>query len=142
MKTLFFTITLAISTLMLQAQTETQIIEEGTTITVIVPAKSYSGKVVFGLFDESTFLKEPILGTVSTITDGKAIAKFDGVWPGTYAIVLFHDKNENNMMDFEVNGMPSENYAVSNNTYGYGPPQWHEAKFEVKNMPIEMIINL
>lgn len=142
MKTIFITITLAISTFILKAQSDITVFEEGTSITVTVPAKNYTGKVVFGLFDETNFLKEPILGQVSTIKDGQAVAEFNDIAPGTYAIILFHDKNDNNLMDFEINGMPSENYGVSNNTFSYGPPQWHTAKFEVKNQPIEMIINL
>ena len=34
-------------------------------------------------------------------------------------------------MDFESNGIPKENYGVSNNQMNlYGPPLWEDAKFE------------
>ncbi len=54
------------------------------------------------------------------------------VKPGAYAIMVLHDENENNRMDFE-NGMPQENYGMSNNPLYYGPPNFSEAKFEVTN---------
>ncbi|MDX1462028.1 MAG: DUF2141 domain-containing protein, partial [Marinirhabdus sp.] len=45
-------------------------------------------------------------------------------------------------MDFEANGMPKENYGVSNNVMNFGPPQWSDAKFEVSTAPLNMEIRL
>ena len=43
-------------------------------------------------------------------------------------------------MDFADNGMPTENYGVSNNKMNFGPPQFYDAKFEVidKNLELEI----
>lgn len=142
MKTIFITITWAISTLILQAQSEPITIEDGTTIKVTVPVQNASGTVVFGLFDKNNFLKNPIQSKISPINNGEAIATFIKVIPGPYAIVLFHDKNDNKILDFDENGIPTENYGVSNNMYSYGPPQWHDAKFDVQDQAIEMFIYL
>ena len=143
MKTILFTIALAISTLFLKAQTNEVVLIEGTTITVTVPVSSTEGNVIFGLYDENTFMKAaPIQGLEGEIVDGKATVTFTNVAPGTYGISLFHDKNGNKQMDFEPNGMPKENYGVSNNIMSYGPPQWNDAKFEVTDEPLELDIRM
>ena len=143
MKTIILTIALAISTFILKAQTDDVASVEGTTITVTVPIASNDGNVIFGLYDENTFMKAaPIQGLESEIMDGKATVTFTNVVPGIYGITLFHDKNGNKIMDFEPNGMPLEMYGVSNNVMSYGPPQWSDAKFEVSLTPLELEIRL
>lgn len=143
MKTIILTIALAISTFFLKAQTDDVASVEGTTITVTVPVAGNEGNVIFGLYDENTFMKAaPIQGLEGEITDGKATVTFTNVVPGTYGISLFHDKNGNKIMDFEPNGMPLEMYGVSNNVMSYGPPQWSDAKFEVSSTPLELEIRL
>jgi len=142
MKTILLTITLALTTFLLNAQTSTEITSKGTSITVTVPIKSTSGKVIFGLHDETTFMKQPLVGLSSEIKDGMANVTFTNVSPGNYGIIVLHDKNDNKRMDFEPNGMPKEAFGVSNNIMIMGPPQWSDAKFEVTNTPIEMEIRL
>ncbi len=142
MKTILLTITLALTALLLNAQATTEIASEGTTITVTVPVKSTKGKVIFGLHNESTFMKEALVGLSSEIKDGIATVTFSNVTPGNYGIVVLHDRNDNKRMDFEPSGMPLEAFGVSNNIMIMGPPQWSDAKFEVTDTPIEMEIRL
>jgi uncharacterized protein (DUF2141 family) len=143
MKTIILTLTLAISTFFATAQTETNVTTEGTTITVTVPVSSTDGTIIAALFDETTFMKAaPLQGTESKIEDGKATLTFTNIAPGTYGITLFHDKNGNKTMDFELNGMPKEMYGVSNNIMSYGPPHWGDAKFEVTSEPITLDIRM
>jgi uncharacterized protein (DUF2141 family) len=143
MKTIILTIALAISTFLLRAQTDDVSLIEGTTITVTVPVASNEGNVIFGLYDENTFMKAaPIQGLEGEIIDGKATVIFTNVVPGIYGVSLFHDKNGNKIMDFEPNGMPKEMYGVSNNIMSYGPPLWGDAKFEVSSAPVEMEIRM
>ena len=143
MKTIILTIALAISTFFLKAQTNDVASIEGTSITVTVPLSSTEGNVIFGLYDEDTFMKSaPIQGLEGEIIDGKVTVTFTNVVPGIYGITLFHDKNGNKIMDFEPNGMPKEMYGVSNNVMSYGPPQWNDAKFEVSSESLEMEIRL
>ena len=142
MKTILLAITLTLTTFLLTAQSKTEIATEGTSITVTVPIKSTTGKVIFGLHNESTFMKEALVGLSSDIKDGLAKVTFTNVTPGTYGIVVLHDKNDNKRMDFEPSGMPKEAFGVSNNVMVMGPPQWNDAKFEVADTPIEMEIRL
>ena len=106
-----------------------------------MPVPSEDGTVIAGLFNEETFLKSaPLVGQESNVVDGKATLTFKNIMPGTYAITLFHDKNGNKQMDFEVNGMPKEMYGVSNNVMSMGPPQWNDAKFEVAKESLNLEI--
>ncbi|MEW7291417.1 DUF2141 domain-containing protein [Aquimarina sp. 2304DJ70-9] len=140
MKTLALIIVFLISNFISQAQEETK----GITITVTVPnVTSSEGDVVFGLYNEDTFMKAaPIQGQKSKITEGIAKITFTNVPEGIFAISCFHDKNSNNRMDFEDNGMPKESYGVSNNNMSYGPPMWSDAKFEVGSKDMEMEIRM
>ena len=55
---------------------------------------------------------------------GKLTLIFENVLPGEYAISALHDANDNQRMDFQANGMPIENYAMSNNPMLMGPPNF------------------
>lgn len=142
MKTILFTLTLSLTTFFLSAQTDIEAASEGTSITVTTSVQSDEGNVVFGLYSESSFMKNPINGLEGEIIDGKSSVTFTNVSPGTYAIVLFHDKNSNKQMDFEPNGMPLEMYGVSNNVMSMGPPNWSDAKFEVTSEALKLEIRM
>jgi len=146
MKTILLTITLALTSFFLTAQTSaentSETISEGTTITVTVSLKGTGGKILFGLHNESTFMKEPLKGASSEIKNGKSIVTFKNIKPGAYGIMVVHDKNDNKRMDFEPTGMPTEAYGMSNNPMSYGPPQFSDAKFEVSTTPVDIEIRL
>ena len=65
---------------------------------------------------------------------------FEGVEPGEYAIICFHDKNDNDKMDFQENGMPMEDYGASNNVMSFGPPKYDDAKFTVSDKEVTLEI--
>lgn len=114
-------------------------------ITVTVEnLKSDDGKVIASLFTEENFLKsQPVKSTTAEVVDGKATLIFDDIPAGTYGITAFHDRNDNNSMDFEPNGMPLEDYGSSNNKFNpYGPPAWSDARFELNGEPLEFNIRL
>jgi len=49
---------------------------------------------------------------------------------GEYAIAVYHDANGNGKMDSNLMGIPTEDYAFSNNAVGkMGPPSYDQAKF-------------
>ena len=89
------------------------------------------GNIKFGLYSQETFMKaEPDFSAESKIKDGEARVTFENIPQGTYALLVMHDKNDNNRMDFDTSGMPLENYGSSGNSMSYGPPVWEETKFE------------
>jgi uncharacterized protein (DUF2141 family) len=60
----------------------------------------------------------------------KAICRFEGYPPGTYAIVTYHDENSNHTLDQGLFGIPTEGYGASNDARSFmAPPHWGDAKF-------------
>lgn len=108
---------------------------------IVINATSDAGKVSYALYDKENFRKEPIEAKSSVIKEGKSIVVFNNVPKGEYAVICFHDKNDNDKMDFQPNGMPIEDYGVStNNINRFGPPEFEDAKFSVvdKNVSLEI----
>ncbi|WP_062060872.1 DUF2141 domain-containing protein [Aquimarina longa] len=140
MKTLATLIALLISNFFLQAQKE----DKGVPITVTVEnIKSSEGEILFGLYDQNTFMKTaPIKSKSSKVINGTTQITFTDIPKGIYAISCFHDMNGNHKMDLESNGIPKERYGISNNIKSYGPPQWNDAKFEVEAENLNIKINL
>ncbi|MDF1517268.1 MAG: DUF2141 domain-containing protein [Lutibacter sp.] len=119
---------------MIFAQTATNKPEEGISVTVsAVNALSDNGTVKFALYDEENFMKQPIVSKSASVENRKSTVLFENVPEGNYAIICFHDENDNNQLDFEESGRPKESYGLSNNKMNFGPPEFESAKFEVKS---------
>jgi len=91
---------------------------------------SNKGSVSFALFKKEGFLKKPISRVYMDVKNNKSAVTFNNVAPGTYAIVCYHDENNNKQMDFAENGMPLEDYGATNNVFNFGPPDFESSKFE------------
>ncbi|AOW16294.1 hypothetical protein LPB03_01920 [Polaribacter vadi] len=114
---------------------------QNNTITVtVVNATSDSGKIGFALHNKTSFLKMGIQSKNAKIINGKSTVTFKNVSSGEYAIVCFHDKNNNDKMDFAANGMPLEDYGSSNNDMTLGPPNFEKAKFVVADKNVSLDI--
>ncbi|WP_343330147.1 DUF2141 domain-containing protein [Polaribacter staleyi] len=114
--------------------------QNNTIIATVVNITSDTGKVAFALYDKTNFRMKPLQSNNVMINNGKSTVTFKNVEPGEYAIICFHDKNENHKMDFKTNGMPLEDYGASNNVMSFGPPKFDDAKFSVtdKNVSLEI----
>lgn len=99
----------------------------------VVNVSTNKGKVSFALYDKESFMKEPLQSKNGEIVDGKSSVTFEGLAPGEYAIICFHDKNDNDTMDFDTNRMPMEDYGATNNVMNFGPPRYDDAKFTVSD---------
>jgi len=140
MQQVILAIALLISS-MIFAQTATNKSEEGISLTVsAVNALSDNGTVKFALYNKENFMKQPIVSKFASVENNKSTVVFENVPPGNYAIICFHDENNDNLMDFEENGRPKESYGLSNNKMNFGPPEFESAKFEVKDNAINLEI--
>ncbi|QTD39238.1 DUF2141 domain-containing protein [Polaribacter batillariae] len=111
------------------------------TITVtVVNATSDTGKIGYALYTKDNFMGEPIQGKREKIVNGKSTVVFENVVPGVYAVVCYHDKNNNKKMDFSDNGMPLEDYGASNNVMAFAPPSFKNAKFMLKDKDLKLEI--
>lgn len=55
-----------------------------------------------------------------------------GISPGIYAVKVFHDVNDNGLLDTNWIGIPKEPYGFSNDAMGtFGPPSFVQASFKV-----------
>lgn len=105
--------------------------------------KNNSGTVKVGLYNsDGTFLKTTYKSVASKIKDNNAVVIFDNLPAGEYAISTYHDENNNGKLDKNMMGIPSEDYAASNNAKGFmGPPAYKDAKFVLaKDSNIEITL--
>lgn len=93
--------------------------------------KSLDGQVTAAIFNSAdTFLKKAIKGTGALASREGNTLVFRDLPEGEYAFVVMHDSNSNNKMDKNLLGIPTEDYAFSNNAMGrMGPPSYEAAKF-------------
>lgn len=138
MKNLSLLIALILFTQLNYAQQE----ETGADIIVTVEnVLTDGGQVFVALHTAETFMQSD--GVDFAMAEGKKGAlsfNFDDVEPGTYAIMVMHDLNGNNQMDFDNNGMPKESYGMSGAELHMGPPSFDVAKFEVSDQDLEVKI--
>ncbi|TDQ27786.1 DUF2141 domain-containing protein [Tenacibaculum caenipelagi] len=107
----------------------------------VVNATSDKGTVKYALYTKENFRKMPLQAQKSIIKEGNSTVIFENVPAGEYAIICFHDANNNDKMDFQPNGMPIEDYGATNNRLSrFGPPQYEEAKFLVEDKDVSFEI--
>ena len=96
--------------------------------------KDAGGSVMVGLFDaEDEFLKNPKFGQSVKARSGEVTVVFEGVPAGDYAISVIHDSNENEELDSNFLGMPTEGFGFSKDVMGmFGPPSFEKAMFRLE----------
>ena len=109
-------------------------------IVTVVNATTDNGKVSFALYDQATFMKTPLKGASAKIIKGKSTVIFKNIAQGEYSVICFHDKNNNDKMDFNEQGIPLEDYGASNNNMDFGPPSFLDSKFTVIEQDISLEI--
>jgi uncharacterized protein (DUF2141 family) len=84
---------------------------------------SYNGKV-----------SKPSQCSSAAIDNGVARLQFEGISAGTYAIFVYHDANNNNQLDRNFMGIPTEGYGASRNKLPFaGAPTFRANMFTVAN---------
>jgi uncharacterized protein (DUF2141 family) len=104
----------------------------------ITKIKNSKGKLVVALFDsKEKFLKETVSEySLEIADDGCAIARFEDIPPGTYAIAAYHDKNADGKLNTFML-VPREDYGFSNDARSmFGPPSFKSASFVVGEQDI------
>lgn len=90
------------------------------------------GKMQIAVYNKISFLKRPLFWSASKIKNGISKAVFKNVPKGIYAILCYHDENNNNKLDFDERGMPIENYGNTGEMAMYGPPTFEDSKIVIK----------
>lgn len=80
--------------------------------------QSNEGKAYVALFrkeDKFPKMSGQYLAEIVPIVNKKAIISFSNLPKNEYAIAVFHDKNNNGILDKNMFGIPTEVYGFSNN---------------------------
>ncbi|NNK76739.1 MAG: DUF2141 domain-containing protein [Maribacter sp.] len=134
MKTIGLILALMVANLVATAQ-------ESKGVDIIVTIEnvlSDEGIIIGALHSTETFMRGPgVINETVNASKGEVTLTFSDVTPGTFAIMILHDSNSNQRMDYEANGMPKESFVTSGSPAQYGPPTFNDAKFEVDNEDLE-----
>ena len=103
---------------------------------LVTGAHRVAGNVTFTLYgdDPSRFLAHhgALLVLRETLTGSTAEACFAVSAPGTYAVAVYHDENDNHRFDRSLLGLPAEGYGFSNNvTPLFGLPSFDSVRMTV-----------
>ena len=97
--------------------------------------RTAEGKLMIAILDsEAAFRGEhPAVASLLLPANGEAITfSIDSLPPGQYGVRVMHDVNDNNDLDSNLVGMPTEPWGFSNNAQGnFGPPAWADVSFEL-----------
>jgi len=100
------------------------------------------GKIMVALYDKNSFMKKPLrtaTAQISRISEGVSLV-FDNLPAGEYAISTYHDENNNDRLDTNFLGMPTEKYGFSNNAPArFGAPTFEKAKIVFKESQVHKI---
>ncbi len=67
---------------------------------------------------------------------------FPDLAAGDYALMVFHDENDNGKLDSNLIGMPVEGYGFSNNPQVMRKPTWDESRFTLADEGQVVVIDL
>jgi uncharacterized protein (DUF2141 family) len=96
--------------------------------------KSSQGQIQVELYSEpKTFRKSALAQNIikAVAKEDTVTVKFAGIKPGVYAILAFHDEDENGVLNKRFGMIPTEGYALSNDPEVFGPPAFKDSAFEV-----------
>jgi uncharacterized protein (DUF2141 family) len=119
---------------------------------------SASGTLNVGLYDSEGHFQTAIAnaGKLGLVTDrsrlvgiamravaGTQSVVFTNLEPGAYAVIAFHDENDNGKLDKNLFGIPTEGYGFSNDAEGFlGPPSFKDAALMLDSHDREIAITL
>jgi uncharacterized protein (DUF2141 family) len=121
-----------LSFMALQANAQGKI---GVTITNIKNDKGVCRTCLFN--SEAAFSGEsgkPVQCLLLAIKNKTTHGTFENIAAGNYAVMVFHDENNNNKLDKNFLGIPKEGYGASNNRLPFaGAPSFKDNRFIVKD---------
>lgn len=108
-------------------------------------AKAGEGKVMIALFDTANGFPAaaPKQGQFGEVAQDKAVFTFKDLPPGRYAVSAFQDRNNNQKLDANMMGLPTEPYGFSRNATGrMGPPKFDDAAVTFDTQPQAIAVRL
>lgn len=101
------------------------------------------GKVSVAICDKERFLKQCAYSASAPAQVGETTVRIKGVPPGTWAVLAYHDANDNGELDRNLVGIPKERYGFSRDARRtFGPPRFEDAMIELGDAPSVTSIRL
>ncbi|MFP4015229.1 MAG: DUF2141 domain-containing protein [Chitinispirillaceae bacterium] len=100
--------------------------------------RSTGNTALVGVYDEDKAAQFPkrdkaVTGDKTEVKDKTEVLTFGGLKPGTYAVAVLHDEDNNGKMSTNLLGMPKEGYGFSNDAeVKMRAPSFEEASFELE----------
>lgn len=92
--------------------------------------RNAEGTVYAAVCTEPEFL-EPACSHFGSAPAGEGVVTVTGVPPGTYAVQVVHDENDNRTLD-RPGFLPTEGMGFSRDPpMRFGPPRWEDARFDL-----------
>ncbi len=92
---------------------------------------SSKGDAYIGIYrvsDDFPVFGKQYKGKTTTISGNVSQVVFSGIPSGSYAVAVYHDRNNNNVLDKNYLGIPTEAYGFSNNARRtFSAPSFSEA---------------
>ena len=114
----------------------------------ILNIRNSTGRIACALFESpdgfpNEYLHSAINFMVTKVSNKQARCDFQGIAPGTYAIVIVHDENMNSKLDTNWLGVPKEGYGFSNEAKAFlGAPSFSAASFPYDGRNLDLTIRL
>lgn len=91
------------------------------------------GKLYVALQKRGEFLKKRASygEVVVSVEAGEKTIVFHDVAPGEYAVLVWHDINQDGRFTTEPNGTPLDGWSIRNAQKLFGSPTWNQVKFAV-----------
>jgi len=108
--------------------------EESNIVVTLKNVRDAAGNLRASLYrDPESFRKEDKAVQVISIPaiKGDAQLVFKGLTPGRYAIMAYHDADQDGKLNLRLGMFPTEGYGLSNNPKVFGPPKFADSAFEV-----------
>lgn len=105
---------------------------------------SAAGDIKVAIYNSAdTFLSKPVHGVAAPAHQGTVELKVPGLPAGDYAFAVYHDADNNGKMDRNMMGIPTEDYAFSNNAMGKrGAPRYEDARIALPEGGATATVNL
>lgn len=103
------------------------------------------GTVMVAVYDsKSSFQKTTAHATALPASSGEMQFTFSDIAPGDYAVLVFHDVNDNGDLDSNMLGMPKEPWGASVQGKSlFGAPDWAKTRFSLGDdgKSIKIVLN-
>ena len=113
-------------------QAQTQTVANHGTVTLVVNIKNFKSDDGMAYITLQDPTNKAVQKTAVKISNNATQVVFKNLVLGKYAVRLYHDKNDNKVMDKGIFGLPKESWGVSNDVKArFGPPKFEDTLFVV-----------